>query len=103
MFQAISLANNSHLNSFVINNGTDINNMLENLPTFTKLCYSEENANIINSNQNTCSDNCFLDSYKLVVESKQCVSSCTETDYKYEYNKKCYNNCPEGTIQSNEN
>ena len=93
----------ANLNSLVINDGTTIEYIFDNLPTFTKLCYNEGNANLINSNQNLCGDNCFLSSYKLLAESKQCVSSCIETSYKFEYNNKCYNNCPEGTILSNEN
>ena len=36
---------------------------------------------------------------KLITEKNKCTNDCKKDDvYKYEYNKKCYEKCPNGTI-----
>ena len=38
---------------------------------------------------------------KLVSEKKECLKSCEEDgEYKYEFRKKCYKECPEGSIKT---
>jgi surface protein len=51
---------------------------------------------------NNCSDICFSDTKKIIIELNKCVEDCNtdNSEYKYEYNNKCYKECPEGTISS---
>ena len=60
---------------------------------------SSLNPNYINN----CSDNCFLNSKKVIIsETSSCVLECKD-DYIYEYNNICYRDCPDGThISSDE-
>ena len=42
---------------------------------------------------NNCSDICFSENKKIIVEKKKCTLNCSDDDiYKYEYNKRCYEN-----------
>ena len=53
-----------------------------------------------------CTDNleCPIDKGLLIVDLGQCVKSCIDTDfYKYEFKNKCYSQCPEDTIISENN
>jgi hypothetical protein len=73
----------------------------------TKLCY-ENGAEILGQKfdnlNNDCDNICFEESNKLISESKICVEDCSLDDtYQYEYNNKCYNTCPEGTVSSSSN
>ena len=37
----------------------------------------------------------------MIISKKKCIDNCTNDDkYKYEYNKKCYDECPNGTIHN---
>ena len=46
-------------------------------------------------------DKCFNRDVKLIVEKKECIDYCRlDTEYPYEYNNLCYNNCPENTHKS---
>ena len=44
---------------------------------------------------------CPIEFNKLVNEKKECLKSCEEDEeYKYEFQKKCYKECPEGSIKT---
>ena len=51
---------------------------------------------------NNCSDTCFSDTKKIITELSKCVEDCNidNNEYKYEYNNKCFKECPNGTISS---
>jgi hypothetical protein len=51
---------------------------------------------------NNCSDICFSDTKKIITELSKCVENCNtdNSEYKYEYNNKCFKECPNGTISS---
>ena len=51
-------------------------------------------------NNNNCEDVCFQDSIKININNKNCINDCQNTNYKYEYKKICYENCPENTLIS---
>ena len=38
---------------------------------------------------------------KINTEDNTCIDNCTLTNYKYEYNYKCYEKCPESTYNNN--
>ena len=71
------------------------------------LCYDENNAtNLINnygSLAKDCNNPCFKESTKLISELKKCVDDCSKDDntYRYEFNDKCYQKCPDNTTLSN--
>ena len=46
---------------------------------------------------NDCSNICFEKNIKIDITNNECVRSCKEKGYNYEYNNICYNECPEGT------
>ena len=81
------------------------NLILENPNSIYCFNNKEKTENDLSNNiKNNCSNNCFLES-KIIIEKQLCIINCTEDEgYKFEYNKRCYNNlCPEGTHSSSEN
>ena len=94
-----------NLNSFIINENVNADYFFDGVPQSTILCIDEANANTkllnaISNNNNSCNDSCFSSSNKLLSELRQCVNDCNETDNKLEYNNKCYKNCPDDTVES---
>ena len=51
--------------------------------------------------QNNCSDYCFDKSKKIIMEKNKCILNCSEDNlYKFEFNKRCFSFCPNGTHNS---
>ena len=64
----------------------------------------DEISNLLPSSGNNCNDECFQEYIKLILEEKRFIYNCSEDiTYKYEYNKRCYKSCPEGTHNSTNN
>jgi len=89
------------------------NNCLECKNNYT---LNEENNNCYencdyyhyyDSNKNyhcTITDQCPSDYNKLIKEKKECTNDCSKDNiYKYEYNNKCYQFCPDNTMNSSNN
>ena len=88
-------------------NGIEIGDMFKlDTNEKLKLCYDENLASNIkekySSLNNDCSHPCFKESTKIISEYGQCVDDCNtgSLTYKYEFNDKCYENCPENTTKS---
>ena len=85
-------------NNFKINSISDMSTFL-NSNTQTKYCI---NNDITKSNfgniKNNCSDICFQENKKIILEKAICLTECSDQDYKYEYNGICYGSCPDGTL-----
>ena len=88
------------------------NNIFSKVPDNVVICINENNnQNIIlpQIKQKTCyTIDCFDDwrskQKKIVTTTGKCVNSCDEeTQYKYEYNSKCYDNCQNGFLVDNNN
>ena len=57
----------------------------------------DNDNNIICIGESTCPN----EYNKLIENKKQCIQSCDlDNEYKYDYENKCYKNCPEGTEES---
>ena len=51
-----------------------------------------------------CSNNCFKNNQKILVENKQCTLNCSNDNiYKVEYNNICYKTCPNDTHVTSDN
>ena len=61
--------------------------------------YSAIQIDIINytNYNNNCENICFSETTKINLNDKNCISDCKITEYQYEYNKICYDKCPENT------
>ena len=89
------------------NNKTNNASFIDMFHTNTTLvyCIKETSSNLfqpLSRFQINCSDYCF-ENYqsKLIVSKSKCIDDCQyDQDYKYEYNKICYNKCPDGTKNS---
>jgi len=95
-----------NLKSFVVYNSTNIKYIFSG--NSLKICCNQEFEALIKGKYsyiNNCSDICFSDTRKLVSELRKCIKDCNTDDnaYKYEYNNKCYEKCPEGTFSSPDN
>ena len=45
---------------------------------------------------NECSNACFQDNNKKIIEKEICIDKCKNDDtYRYEYNNVCVQNCPQ--------
>ena len=75
---------------------------------FTYCVSNKENIPLIMSEMinktciiNDCSNDWNLKTKKIISEKKICVYNCSEDKkYIFEYKNKCYDNCPNGTLQS---
>ena len=86
-----------NLYSFIIKNGIPIDSVLLDTPSNLKICINDLNTrNILSSYGKTfdCSNVCINKNLKIDSQYKRCVENCNETNYKYEYNNTCYNECP---------
>ena len=95
-----------NLKSFRINNSTKIDYFFSG--NSLKICCEKEFEALIErkfSYINNCSDICFSDTKKMVNILKKCIKDCNTDDniYKYEYNNRCFEKCPEGTFSSPNN
>ena len=61
----------------------------------------DKTANLF-SNLSSFDNNCsyFCLGQKVKFQTDICIDSCSSSDYKYEYNNVCYEECPKGTNSS---
>ena len=57
----------------------------------------------LNNNSINCNNICFNNNAKIIFNDKICVDDCSTTQYKHEFNKICYGQCPENTHSSFDN
>ena len=105
MFKECSSLIYLNMKSVVIDNFINTNYIFFGCSDKLILCCEKEyeskltrDLNLINN----CSDICFSDTKKIITELNKCVEDCNtnNSEYKYEYNNKCYIECPDGTISS---
>ena len=98
-----------NLASFVLmNRNTEANELFTDINKDVILCIDISKNPIINFgnllNNINCNNTCFKDSKKIDINDKKCVINCnSNTENRYEYNDKCYPECPENTHISSDN
>ena len=86
-----------------INDLTNINTVLNITQKNAVLCFDSMNNSLFLNLQNieckmvNCSKDWKKIRKKINTENNICVNNCHETNYKYEYDGKCYFICPQGT------
>ena len=105
MFMQCSSLIYLNMKSFVIDNSINANYLFSGCSEKLILCCEIEYESILISNLkliNNCSDICFSDTNKIITELNKCVEDCNNenSEYKFEYNNKCYNECPNCTTSS---
>ena len=81
-------------------------NMFDGIPENVAVCINEDTTKNLILPQlknktcfvNECSDNWKIKQKKIKFGTNVCIDSCITSEYKYEYNGKCYNNCPKGIL-----
>ena len=63
----------------------------------TKICADDKYTRYLLSEGNHCSDLCFQENRKIDIINNQCLYSCKQNDFEYEYNDICYHECPSDT------
>ena len=94
-----------NMRSVVIHDKIDTDYIFSGCSEKLILCCEKEYESKLIKNKNiknNCSDICFSDTKKVITEFNKCVEDCNtdNSEYKYEYNNKCYKECPNGTILS---
>jgi len=94
-----------NMKSLVIDDSINTNYIFSGCSEKLILCCEEEYESKLTKNLkliNNCSNICFSDTKKIITELRKCVEDCNtdNNEYKFEYNNKCYNECPNGTISS---
>jgi len=87
----------------------EYNNMITNTAKNIVFCVDESKTSILNQqmDQNICSirisdcSNWRKYQKKILPDSNECVDSCLNTSYPFEYLGKCYDKCPKGTFNNN--
>ena len=100
MFNNMSSLIYLNINSIEIHSGTRRENTFDNLPPNLKICSTKTNmTNFLLSYNKTinCSDICFDKNIKIDPNTKECIYSCSDIGYTYEFNNICLNECPDGT------
>ena len=85
--------------------------MFNDVPANVVICINEIINQYIKSEIETiackslyCKDDWKLKQKKLINTNNECVESCDNNQqYKYEYNSKCYENCPQGFLYDGNN
>ena len=86
---------------------TDVSNIFTGMPPNVVICYPDSDAskidNLIRSNQcrvKDCSGNWKDVQKKYNTNSNRCIDDCRSYNlYEYEYESKCYQSCPSGTLE----
>ena len=94
-----------NMKSLVIHDSINTNYIFSGCSDKLILCCEKEYESKIKRDKiliSNCSDICFSDTRKIITELNKCVEDCNtdNNEYKYEYNNKCYIDCPDGTISS---
>jgi len=95
--------------SIEINSSSIMDRTYEFPSSFLKVCSKQPNMiqNISNLNIiNDCEDICFNKNIKIGNDSNECISSCKDNGYDYEYINICFHQCPDYThaiYQNNDN
>ena len=92
-----------YLNIYLFKKKSNINttNTFKNINQNVKYCIREPNQFSI---QSECENICFKNRSKIIVNLKTCIENCSDDKtYKYEYNKFCYESCPNYTYNSPNN
>ena len=89
-----NIPSNIGINNIFGSNNKNLIYCVNNNSLYTQLV----NNDILN---NDCSNICFNYSSKIIIEKNKCIYNCYDDDeYKYEYNRRCYNLCPSGTHEN---
>ena len=87
--------------SFEIDNQTNITTPFKAMTNSLKICSNENNMKNLLLNlslNNDCSNICFSKkNIKVDPDKKECINSCKDNNYNYEFNNICFHECPEGT------
>jgi surface protein len=89
-----------NLYSMKINGGTSIKSVFDSVNANVKICINDGTTrNILNkySSKFDCSYKCFVENIKICLKDNKCVENCDECDYKYIYDRLCYEICPFNT------
>jgi surface protein len=101
-----------NISNYTGNNNLNDNNFFEGVPEDITYCFNSENEvpEFIEQLKNKvcsinyCSDDWKIKTKKKIAEKDICVYDCSiDGEYIYEFNKTCYNECPNRTYFSNEN
>ena len=98
-----------NISNYIGNDKLNDNNFFEGLPENVTYCFNEEKEipaqiKAIKCSINDCSNNWNIKQKKIITGTDICVYNCSlDDEYKYEFKKTCFNDCPEGTYLSNEN
>ena len=94
--------------NFKENNLTEYNNMFDKVPDNVVICFNENDIQekIFPQIENKtcyslyCSNDWKLHQNQINIQTGECIVNCNiNSDYKYEYNGKCYNRCEQGFIE----
>ena len=105
MFRKCSSLIYLNMKSVVIKDSIKINYIFSGCSDKLILCCEKEYESKLTRELkliNNCSDICFSDTKKIITKLNKCVEDCNTNNsvYKYEYNNKCFSECPNGTISS---
>ena len=99
-----------NLKNFKENNLTSYSSIFSNVPDNVVVCIEiNSQSKIFSQLQNKkcltldcSSSNWKLNQKKIINESGSCIDNCENNlQYKYEYNNKCYKDCPNGIFENN--
>ena len=83
--------------------------MFEEVPNNIVICTDSNNNKILSELERkgcysiNCQDDWITNQKMIIKNTNECIEDCkTNSQYKYEYNNKCYSACPFGKINSND-
>ena len=101
MFYSTNSLISLDLINFIITESKNIENMTLNINPNIILCYNASSVTNdflekVDGLQNNCKNICDIENRIFIPEVEKCTEFCyhSETAYKYEYQRKCYTECP---------
>ena len=86
-----------NLGSFEINSKT-YSNIFASHPNYTRYCIKGMDFSEIINIESDCLHTCFIKDVSIILEKNICIEKCyNDENFKYEFNKRCYSKCPNGT------
>ena len=97
MFNGCSSLIFLNLYSFIIKSNVEKYCSFDGISPYVKYCINDfETKNYLlgNNKISNCSDICFKKNVEVDINNNVCIETCTNDNYKYKYNDKCYIKCP---------
>ena len=92
-----------NINSFKLWNMKANDGIFTSISSKVKYCINDTYSKNLLKLTSECDDICFKENINIDINNKKCIESCKDINFIYEYNRICYEDCPEDTYPFSSN